>query len=189
LPDGKSANPSCAKLALADVPFVPLREVFPRELGRRPGRFMALVNRYRLSTPMVTASPVNIRIDRAAKTLAIGPGEFRLSARQSAVIVFLSGRAKSGLPPFDRYAPAVDALLAAKGWSAKTDPKTLADEDKSLLKDLTQDGERAIVKALDDIKAKLRKTGTPEALSFLRALPERGRFSLKLPPDAIEIVG
>ena len=45
----------------------------------------------------------------------------------------------------------------------------------------------AISKILDDLKARLKRSGG-SFLRLLNTLPVEGRFSLKLPPEAITIV-
>jgi CRISPR-associated protein (TIGR02584 family) len=189
LPDGRKIGSRRATLELADVPFVPLREVFPRELGQRPGRFMALVNRYRLSTPLISVGIQTLKLDLINKTMRINETEFSLSARQATVMGFLGRSAKAGRPPYDSYKAAHEAIFTSRGWNAGTDPKTLSDEDRGVFSDLKGNAENLVRKALDDIKTKLRKLATPESLAFVNALPARGRFSLKLPPEVIEIIG
>jgi len=49
-------------IELADVPFVPLRRLFPRELGRLPGRFTALVQQYRGVVAELSAPPAGLRL-------------------------------------------------------------------------------------------------------------------------------
>ena len=199
LPDGKSANSSSTKIELADVPFVPLREVFPRELGRRPGRFMALVNRYRLSTPMVAVRTLHLAIFEKSTCITLDGDELNLDAKQHALLHFLAGRAISGQLSLDDHKAAIVPLrrhlmtliAGLEAEPGKGEEYALLKRKQKLQEFVraldSNEFSHAISKILDDLKARLKRSGG-SFLRLLNTLPVEGRFSLKLPPEAITIV-
>ena len=179
-PEGRTVSSAAALIDLADVPFVPLRKLFPRELGRMPGSFMSLVNQYR-SVVEQMAAPPRIELAEDKPVARIEGRAVPLSATAYALFSFLVERARSGEPAFSSYKDAIapfkefvekcaaqasnlfdfrhDAAEAVKGWD-ETD---------------TQD----LRKQINAIKTALQRARIPSAITQ-HLLPRKGYFGIRV---------
>jgi len=164
-----------AKIQLADVPFVPLRQLFPRELGRLPGRFTHLVSQYRKTVGQLAAPPrVELADDEPIARVDGVP--VRLPATAFALLSFLVDRARRRQPPFLIYKDAVDPFKAfVADWARdRTEAHRLDAHEK--LKGTTEDSLRKLCNTLGET---LRQAGLPPAaIAHLR--PTRGHFGIRI---------
>jgi CRISPR-associated protein (TIGR02584 family) len=167
-------NSRSARIQLADVPFVPLRQLFPRELGRMPGRFTHLVNQYRQSVSQLTAPPrVELADDEPVARVDGVP--VRLPATAYALLSFLVDRARRRQPAFASYKDAVDPFQAfVADWARdRLDYRYDACEKLKRVDDAT------LRKLCNTIGAALRQAGIPpSAAAHLR--PTRGHFGIRI---------
>jgi CRISPR-associated protein (TIGR02584 family) len=174
-------------IQLADIPFVPLRDVFPRELGRRPGRFTELVNSYNHNSPLLTTAPLEVVLRRLQPRCEINRIEVPLSPVQALILHFLARRLHENAPPIEKYATAFAEIARVvpqlreefghPGW---------LDEISVFLRS-GGDGDRALIKTLDDLRSKLKRR-SGDAARVLQALPQKGRFSLKIPRECMRVI-
>lgn len=180
---GSSLHPTEAKIQLATVPFVPLRNLFARDLGRLPGSFTHLIASCGAEVRRRAAETLRITLDTTRRQLHINQHAFPLTPLELLVLLFLAHRAKDGAPPFASYKDAADPLNAfqqqlcasvdpATHWSADLSPGPYDDD--------------TIAKSMSRLRGKLPRAH-PDIAPFADALPTRGRCSLDLPPGMIFI--
>ncbi len=169
---------SAAKIDLADVPFVPLRNLFPRELGRMPGRFMNLVRQYR-SVVAQLSQPPRLEVDPEEKIVRVDRRPVPLPATAIALLDFLARRARNGQPPYLRYGEAVDDFKSfLTHWADGYDAFNYRADDsiKNLARGCT---DQEIRKLVSTIKTGLRRAGiAPTVASHL--LPHRNHLAIRI---------
>ncbi len=164
-----------ARLWLADVPFVRLRELFPKQLGRYPGTFSALVRAYSQRIEEISGPP-EVALDNDDLSLRVNGVRVALAAREFAVFAFLSERCRDGAPPYRQQKDAVEdfkAWLAA--WGQRFGPFTRQREVADTWRDLDEQDFR---KQLSAARKKFEAAGLARFEPFL--LPQRGAFSLRI---------
>jgi len=163
-----------ARVELADVPFVPLRKLFPRELGRMPGSFMNLVRQYRATIDQLAAPP-RVELADDEPVVRVDGRMIRLPATAFALLSFLVERARHNEPPFPSFKDAVDPFRAfLKNWASgrygfQHDAlQKLGDADDATLRKLG-----------NAIGTALAKAGMPASvIAHLR--PHRGCFGIRI---------
>jgi CRISPR-associated protein (TIGR02584 family) len=186
VPPVSSVSPAAAHIQLADVPFVPLRNLFQRELGRKAGTFRRLVQDCRQNILRRAAEELRLTLDPVRSTLEINGLTLNLAPAEMLLTLFLARRARHGETPYLAYKDALEDLnhfraeqieqASTHDWNDwRTADSLRADWD-----------DRNIVKTLSDLRAKLRQAGGSAAL-FAHCLPGRGRCSLDLPGSLIFI--
>ena len=171
-------QPSDARLELADVPFVPLRELFRRELGRPAGGFMRLVESCRAVVRERVAQNIRLTLERSRAEIDVNGSRLRLAPREHLVLLFLANRAKNGEPalasqkdvlnPLDEFRAQIRSTAPANDWSDWRH----ADSLKSSLE------EQDLRRALSNLRGKIQGLGG-DAAALASCLPEgRGRFAL-----------
>jgi len=80
-----------ARLELADVPFVRLRNLFPRQLGKFPGRFNALVEAYAEKIEQISGPP-RVKLEKDRPALIVNDTLVKVSGREYAIYAFLLER-------------------------------------------------------------------------------------------------
>lgn len=175
-PRTAAMHPSgAARVWLADVPFVRLRELFPKQLGRYPGSFLGLVRAYAERIQQVSGPP-EIALDDADLTLRVQEVRVSLAPREYALLAFLAERCREGLPPFRQQKEAVDdfrAWLAA--WGKRFGPCT---RQRDTAENWTNPSDDDFRKQLSSVRAKFRQAGLGPLERFL--LPQRGAFGLRI---------
>lgn len=194
--DHSHHNPADAGIQLADVPFVPLRNLFQKELRRMPGRFSALVNRCRDRVEQVAAKDISLRIRRSQPEIEVNGLTVRLSASEYVIIRLLAQNVLNKIPPFDGYKQAVDLIkqmittvLSESKKSDFSDWRSNAKQQGSFDFD-PKDPEtqtRWIIKNTSSLRTKLKQAGGA-ALGLLPLVPKQGRFSIELPAKNIEFI-
>jgi len=191
IPENKFVQAKDARIVLADLPFVPLRNLFAKEVGRMPGTFTALVARCSTEVRNRAAADVKLLVHRSRPEIAVNGIRIKLSPREQLVVLFLAERAHRRRPAFGIYKEAAESLnqylqelkdgLASDSTDWR-DRITLARNPKGELD--VEEIEKEIRKAVSSLRAKLRKAG-PDAMAMLRRLPEAGRLSIELLPNQI----
>jgi len=185
--DGASHDPANATLQLADVPFVPLRNLFVRELGRKAGTFSRLVEECRERVRHAAGENVRLTISRSRREIDVDGTRLPLAPREHLVLLFLATRAKQDQPAFASYQLALDPLEEFRAeivdsapandfsdWRHEDGIRSPFDDDQELRK------------AISGIRTKLRSKGGNAPL-LIPCLPERGRFSLTASGPLIHI--
>jgi hypothetical protein len=191
-PGGELANreggvfqPAAARVELANVPFVPLRQLFRRELGRSAGGFMRLVEACRAGVRERLGESVRLTIERSRPEIEVNGQPLKLAPREHLLLLFLANRTKNGEPPFGMQKDALDALNefrnALRAGAPKDDWADWRQTD-SLKAPVADDQD--IRRALSSLREKIVGGGGDAAL-LAACLPERGRFSLDMPASLI----
>ena len=170
--------PNRALVELADVPFVPIRNLFQRELGRAAGTFSTLVASCRSEIRQRAVEEIRLELFFHRPALRLNQIDIKLTEREQHLLLCLANRAKHELPPIPSYADAIDTLAShAREWQSLI--------DNGRLKSGTPPAplfaeEQDIRRVLSDLRKKLRPIG-PLGIILADALPQRGRFSLDVP--------
>ena len=182
--DGTDHDPAAARIEIADVPFVPLRYLFPRELGRPAGGFMRLVESCRAGVRARVAEGLRLTIERARPEIEINGSRLRLAPREHLVVLFLAERAKNGEPALALQKDSLDPLnefrtsLLREALKDDWSDWRRTDSLKAPLE------EQDLRRALSSLREKIQSVGG-DAASLATCLPERGRFSLDVPAPLI----
>ncbi len=179
-----SLDPATAVVDLADVPFVPLRNLFQRELGRMAGAFLRLVRDCRQNLVQRAAAELRLTLDATRAELEINGLPLKLAPAEMLLLLFLARRAKHNEPPYPSYKDALDDLNNFR--TEQTQQATLHDYNDWRRADSLRSTweDRNLTKAVADLREKLRRAGGPAAL-LAQCLPEKGRCSLNLPGPLI----
>jgi CRISPR-associated protein (TIGR02584 family) len=174
-----------AIVELADVPFVPIRNLFQRELGRAAGSFSHLIASCRSGIRHRAAEDLRLEIFLHRAALRLNQAELRLTDREHHLLLCLAGRAKHEHAPVPSYIEALDTLAHhAKEWQSLIENGRLRAGTPSAA---GFHDEQDIRRVLSDLRKKLKSLG-PAGLILADALPERGRFSLDVPGPLISIL-
>jgi len=176
--------PREAVVELADVPFVPIRNLFQRELGRAAGNFSNLVASCRKEIRLRAAEDIRLELFFHRPALRLNQTEIRLTEREQHLLLCLANLAKHERPPLPSYADALEALHRhAREWQDLMDAGMLK---PGSLPAASFGEEQDIRRVLSDLRKKLRSLGSP-GITLAAALPSRGRFSLDLPGPLIHV--
>lgn len=172
-----------AIIELMDVPFVPVRYAFEKQLGNTPSGFHELVAIY---TGNAITSDIDVRLTLSPSNCSItyGAAQNRLSSREFTLFHFLAHRAKENRPAYPDYKSGIDDIgLHIKKLKASAPAGNLAHIYHDLPTNLDHEDIRKII---DAIKRKIKMHG-PSLLPLIQSLPEKGRLSLNYPPKLIQI--
>ncbi len=185
--DGSTVRASQARVELADVPFVPLRNLFERDLVKRRGTFTALVNTCRKQVAEQLRRQVRLLVHRSRPQIKVNDVSVKLSSKQHLFLMLLANRAFQAQPPFAKYSDAATELRKfGEALHAQQNPDDFNDWRYSVR--LPPDaGEQIFRKLRDELIHKLEARG-PGAAALIPLLPQAGRCSLDLPLGAIEFV-
>ncbi len=124
-------DPGKATVTLADVPFVPIRELFVEEWGESPSSFSALVMRYRDGIEdhrKRQLDAVETWLDGPKKTWHVNGKSIELTPRAACVLWTLIDRHQKNLPWLKDFNKAAKEVEAAREKIAQTkDEKNFAD--------------------------------------------------------------
>ncbi len=184
---GKILCSDKAKLSLAEVPFIPLRYLFEKELRRSAGSYLRLVDELRSRTlNMVTQ--VEIFLIPATASLQINNAHISLSPMEYAFYWYFSRRAANEMGVLQSYKDIPERDIVDLLNSIPQNPATANDlwtsKPLSSLKNGTMHEDwRRIA---NTIKQKLKKANfDPVQIDLL--IPKRGRLSISVPPENISI--
>ena len=174
---GTAHAPGEARVDLADVPFVPLRNLFQRELGRKAGTFSRLVESCRQNIRQRAAEALRLTVETTRTEIEINGERVKLAPTEHLVLLFLALRAKQGEPAFAAYKDAVDDLNAFRAQQVQEQKSSADWRHADSLRALWE--EREITKAVSGLREKLRRRGG-SAATLANCLPEKGRCSLEM---------
>ena len=190
-PDGSKAKTSSARIDLADVPFVPLRNLFHRELRRMPGRFSTLVERCRERVQQVASEELHLLVRCSKPEVEVNGEPVHLSVAAYLVVRCVAQLALDKRPAIDGYASAADPVekLARSVYAEHTGNDFSDWRFKAMPKDGFESiDKRYISRYVSELRKMLIDAG-PTTAALARLLPEGGRFAINLPPGRINIEG
>ena len=162
--EGKAHPPAKAKVNLADVPFVPLRNRF-KDLDDMPGSFDGLRRKFSRELKADAERPRLIEISYRQKCLWVDDQPFKQPIKVLAVLHFLLDRQKQGLTPVDQP----EAAERMTEWLKKADFIPLMHRPKSMDAD-------GIRHSLNDLRTALK----PQAWSIPARSLTAPAFTLRL---------
>ncbi len=185
--NGKTFIAKQAEIDLGDIPFVPLRNLFERDLIKKPCSFTELVDRCRRKVNLAAKRNVKLTIWRSRREMEVNGVSIHTSNVQQVLMLFLADPAAApACAQITKFASAIEPLRDfAKKLYAQRKPNDFRDwRGEALIANDFDD--QNLRRSLSELKDKLRTAGN-EAEALVRALPEKGRFSLDLPPTAITV--
>ena len=183
-PDGTTLAPSAARLELADVPFVPLRNLFTRQLGRKAGTFSRLIESCREQVRQSAGQELRLTVELSRTEIEVNGTRVKLAPREHMLLLFLATRAKQSDPPLAAQKDAVDPLNEFRRSTISRAPREeLADWRHT---DSLAGGfeEQDIRRGLSSLRQKLAEAGAQSGL-LASCLPQKGCFSLAIPGSLI----
>jgi CRISPR-associated protein (TIGR02584 family) len=179
---GKSLSSDDATLQIVDVPFVPLRYLFERDLQRSAGSFVSLINQVRARTINVT-DDLDVQLSTSTGGVLISGVALNLSPNEFLLYLFFARRAAEGLPPIAGYAVIGDDLEDLKEEFLTSDDFSHWSQ-RSLTSPL--DPQEDLRKWASSIRVKMKKAEF-EAFQIERLVPKNGHLAIELPKESISI--
>lgn len=183
---GQPHGPETAQVDLADVTFVPLRNLFIRELGQPAGTFRALVQVCCNNVRRNSGEHLRLEIDAARPETVVNGTLLPLAPREHLVLLFFARRAKHGdvvLANYDECLVELNEFRQQLRQSAPPGDWSDWRHSDGLNRALDQ---RELTRLLSDIRAKARRAGG--GAGFLACcLPEKGRCALDVPGALIHL--
>ena len=188
-PNGRPLDARDAEVTLADIPFVRLREGLNRELMEGESSFSQAVAQAQRALPKLA-----LALDPATRTVEAGGESFVLSRARFAFYWMLAERARSGLPGLHWSDSGIETeFLAYRARLVNPASGTYERAEEAYARGFTAEDVNPL-KA--HIKRQLerhlgRRRAAPYLVQALERLPgtKYTRFGLRLPPEAIRIVG
>jgi len=172
---------------LAEVPFVPLRNLFRKEIGRTAGSFSELVHSCSSEVRRKAAADLQVTVRQSRPELEINGERIQTAPREHIVLLFLAVRCKQRAAALPSFAEAVDPLNDFRVELRGTAPTDiLADWRHGDALDNPFHVDDEIRRALSSLRRKLRAVGSDGA-ALAGILPEKGRFSMDLDPALLFI--
>ena len=179
-PEPLPAGAPPPRIELADVPFVPLRRLFARDLGGRISGYMDLVRR--LDDKVAGLAEVaSLTLDINAQTLTVNDGPpLKVGPRAFCLMLAYAHLAKTAptqLIPFKNIAATVATLT-----------KMYPPDDATIA--WAQEGRRLATdahKSLSDLRTTLARKYSLTTPQVDRIVPHRSRTSIDLPAESIVI--
>jgi len=186
---GKPYSAKKAQIELVDIPFVSMRTLFEREFKKPPASFRSLATlaRDQMNPP---PKPVNLELEEAQPIIHVNTVPLRLAPQPFLLLRFLATRARGGREAYVKYPL---ALADFREFALEIKKKLHSDTPNTdWRKSSTQNADDADVftetrlrNILLELNKKLRGAGEPFGY-LLALLPEPGRYSLRLTPEAIQ---
>ena len=187
-PENKTVRAAAAHIDLADVPFVPLRNLFARELGRMPGRFSALVVQCSEGIRKRSGNSVKLVVHRSRPEIEVNGIRVKLSPKEQLLALFLADRSRKARPAFASYKEAENSLNEYRKQLRREVPENDFSDWRGSNSIASDFDEQEIRKAISRFRKKLIAAG-PQAMVLLPFLPEAGRLSIDLPRKQISVIG
>ncbi|MCB1237440.1 MAG: TIGR02584 family CRISPR-associated protein [Verrucomicrobiae bacterium] len=175
------ASASDARILLIDVPFVPLRYLFERELVRKPHSYSELIGRCGIGARQSARGSISLKVSQSRAEIEVSGRRVRLGPREQYLMLCLARRAIDMGKPFENHQDV--GLAMVDGFE---EAKRLCPFLKGIV-GTTRFDEREVTRLTWDIGKKLGKA-RGVAAGLIPFLPEKGRSSLDLPAGAVEIV-
>ncbi len=184
--DGATHAPGQAAIQLADVPFVPLRYLFHRELGRPAGGFRRLIESCRGRVRERVGEGIRLTVDLSRRWVEVNGATLEPAAREHLVLCFLATRCKQGAPALRSYKEALEPLEAYRRdiLHQSASQASLFGWWSGLEQPFDEQDDQELRRLLSSLRRKLLAAGAQAALLH-DCLPEKGRFSLQIPPSLI----
>jgi CRISPR-associated protein (TIGR02584 family) len=186
-PENKVVQAKDARIVLADLPFVPVRNLFAKELGRMPGGFTALVTQCSNEVRHRAAGDVKLVVHRLRPEIEVNGIPIELSAREQLLVLFLAYQAHKGHPPFGSYKEGTDSLNEFREQLKAGAPANDFSDWRWGSGQGAAFDSREIVRVLSDLRKKLKQASS-DANLLIDRLPKHGRLSLDLQKAQIRIV-
>ncbi len=180
-------DPISAVVELADVPFVPLRNLFQRELGRAVGAFGRLVDTCRSGIRQRAGEHLQLQLHNHRCSFELNTRVIPVPAREYLVLLFIAHQAKRNQPPFHSMKEAVQPLNDFCREHRQSMVGVTGIEPRfadALTRSWADDQE--LRRTLSDLRRRLRQHGNDGAC-LADLLPERGRMALDVPGTQIFI--
>lgn len=178
---GNSLSSADAKLQVVDVPFVPLRYLFERDLQRSAGSFVELINQVRART-------INVTNDLAVQLLT-DSGEFNvsgqvvnLSPNEFLLYLYFARRVLDGQSPLGGYLEIGDGLQDLNEAYRQTENFSHWTRKALSNYDPTEDPR----KWASSIRGKLKAAGF-DNFQVERLVPRNGHLAIELPKESVSI--
>lgn len=179
---GKQLKSSAAVLHLAEVPFVPLRYLFARDLQRCAGSYVQLMNQLRART-MNLDDELMVKVDRKTGEIRLNDRAVRLGPNEFLFFLYFAKRAAAGQSPVESLPVIGDDLKRLK-------------EEEEPANDFGHWASRALAGRFDP-QEDLRKWANTIRTQFTRAgfdklqvdrlVPHRGHLAIQVPSTHVEI--
>lgn len=185
---GHLHDPATAHIELADIPFVPLRNLFLKDLQRPVGNFRTLVDLCQSGIRRRVGEELRVEISLRRPLLTVNSATLDTTAREHLLLVVLARRAKDTTPALTNYKDAAESVAAARNELLETHRQSPNSRSSHWSTELahTDINEEFIRKTISSLRTKLRQRGAP--LSDLTScLPARGRFSIEVPGPMIHL--
>jgi len=184
--DGARVTAADARIELADVPFVPLRNLFERDLVKKPSTFTGLVERCRQRMADIVRRDLRLTLWRSRAEMQVNTARVKLSPLQHVLMLFLAEAAMTGRSPLGKYIEAIEPLREYGEKLFATQRKDDFSDWRSAARLPKDFDDQRLRKLRDELIDKLEAAG-PEAAALTGLLPEKGRFSLDLPASSIAL--
>jgi CRISPR-associated protein (TIGR02584 family) len=177
-----------ARIDLADIPFVPLRNLFESEKIRKPCSFMELVGRCKEEVGKAARRKVHLTLWRSRKEIEVNGVRISTSAMQQVLMLFLADpTAAAARAQIGSFGEAIDPMRQFTDLLRSQIPTNKEADWRTFAAVPPNFAAENVTKLLNELKVKLEQAG-PDAIPLDPLLPTRGRFSLDLSPSAITIL-
>ncbi len=180
---GATLRSSDAQLVLADVPFVPLRRLFERELKLAGSDLDRLADKLAFA-PTTAENRLSIQFDMAQGKVSVCDVTVPLSPMEFALLATLASRAREEQPKLVQYVDLEEPLLAFVHQHQRPDD---FGHWSHLLSENTYAPKEAYRKASSSIRKKLQNLGFSR-FEIECLLPCRGNICMRLRPERITIL-
>jgi CRISPR-associated protein (TIGR02584 family) len=180
---GRPLSSQDAELELVDVPFVPLRYLFRRDLERSAGSFMELIGQVRNRT-LNLDDDLSVHMNLANGAFSVSGKEISLSPNEFLLYLFFALRAREGEPPVVSYAAIGEDLQDLRSEHLREND--FGHWSQQALGNQFDAGED-LRKWTSNIRAKLKKAGLAP-IQIDRLVPHGGHLAIDLPAESLEIL-
>lgn len=171
-------------LELVDVPFVPLRYLFKRDLERSAGSFVDLIQQIRTRTLNID-DDLRVQLDTVSGSFTVNERSISLSANEFLLYLFFARRACEGQPPVVAYAAIEEDLRDLKEEYLM--PDQFGHWSQQALSGRFDAGED-LRKWASNIRSKL-KSAEFDGFQIDRLVPRGRHLAIDLPPEHLAIDG
>lgn len=187
------ARDAAPLLRLIDLPVIPLRRWFEEALDRKPPSYETLVRGSLAALEAVAEDitlelgPVVIPAGATSHWLRLNGTEHRLSPNRYAYLRFFAARAKGGIAPFDKPSDLVEELEDWLTTQVSREPRFFRMHES-----FTEPDAKGEVFGADDLPKRLKDLRTyletlPGGRALAAALPGKGHWGLRLPPERLTL--
>jgi len=175
-PTGREVLASNAQITLADLPFVPLGRILPAQIGRKPGRFSALVRYCRLEEGLPDDGRSGLQLRSGQPGLEVAGDWVPFSPREYLILLGLFDQVRRGTGPCGSMVELADRLESFR--QCLVDGGIWTDWRQDIRQPLDAD---ALRHDLSSMRNKLRRHAGPAGVDLAHRLPKRGTCFLDLP--------